>query len=300
MRSLILNSSNIVAGSGNSKFQYNFPAGSFTFKDDVIGVQEIATYFSVFNITNNYNNRSYTYQWVDGTFVNVVIPEGFYQLADINAHLQSVMYANTHYLINSSGQYVYLLEFKLNVSQYAVQLNSFLISTTIATANSWVLPSGATWVLPTPNNVLPTIVISASQTGFGNLIGFDAGAFPSSSITGTPPATINTPSFAVSQSRLSTKAPQITPYSSFLVFCSLVNNSSTIPSQLIYSFTPKDATFGALQVYAPNAEIGWNKVENGQYNNFTIEFRDQLGNPVVFQDPNTLITLFLKNKDENS
>jgi hypothetical protein len=300
MRSLILNSSNIVASSGNSKFQFNFPAGSFTFKDDLIGVQEIATYFSVFNITDNYNNRSYSYTWVDGTNVSVVIPEGYYEIADINAHLQSVMYANTHYLINSSGQYVYLLELKINVSQYAVQLNSFLISTTIATANGWVLPSGATWVLPTPNNVLPTIIISASQTGFGDLIGFASGVFPSTSITGTPPATINTPSFGVSQSRLSTKSPQITPYSSFLVFCSLVNNNSSIPSQLIYSFTPKDATFGALQVYAPNAEIGWNKVEDGQYNNFTIEFRDQLGNPVIFQDPNTLITLYIKHRGETT
>jgi hypothetical protein len=44
--------------------------------------------------------------------------------------------------------------------------------------------------------------------------------------------------------------------------------------------------------------MGWNKIENGSYTGFRIEIRDQFGNPVAFQDPNTLITLYTKNKDE--
>lgn len=296
-KTLILNSENVVAGSNNSKFIYNFPQGGYTFKDDLIAVQEIAMYFSAFNITSNYQNNSFSYIWIDGTTHQINIPDSFLQVKDINAFLQSEMVANKHYLLTSSGQYVYLLEMVINQAQYAVQLNEFLISVAIATTNTWTLPAGATWVLPT-NPILPYFVIPSTNK-FKDLIGFSAGQYPAGTITGVPPAQVQTPAYAVSQSQLSSIAPQITPYSSFLVFCSLVNNKAVIPSQLIYSFTPTNSTFGALQVYQPNAELGWNKIENGQYNSFVIEFRDQLGRPVAFQDPNTLITLYTKNKDEH-
>jgi hypothetical protein len=296
MKTLILNSENVVAGSNNSKFIYNFPQGGYTYKDDLIAIQEIAMYFSAYNITSSYNNNQFSYIWIDGTTWVVNIPDSFLQVKDINAFLQSVFVANKHYLITAGGDYVYLLELVVNQARYAVQLNSFLISTAIATANSWTLPVGATWVLPT-NSILPYLVIP-STNNFGELIGFSAGQYPAGTITGVPPAQIQTPAYTTSQSVLSTSAPQITPYSSFLVFCSLVNNRAVIPSQLIYSFTPTGATFGGLQTYQPNAELGWNKIESGQYTSFVVEFRDQLGRPVAFQDPNTLITLYTKNKDD--
>ena len=296
MKTIILNSGNVVNDGTNSKFLYNFPNGGYTFKDDLIAVQGISMYFSAFNITTKYNNNSFSYIWVDGTTNVVNIPDSFLQVADINAYMQSVMVANKHYLVDSAGSYVYLLELVVNQARYAVQLNSYLISSTIATANSWTLPAGATWVLPT-NDILPYMVVP-STNNFGLLIGFSAGQYPAGAISGTPPAQTQSPAYASAQSILSTLAPQITPYSSFLVFCSLVNNRAVIPSQLVFSFTPTDSTFGALQVYQPQAELGWNKIENGTYNSFTIEFRDQLGQPVSFNDPNTLITLYTKNIED--
>jgi hypothetical protein len=295
-KTLILNASNVVAGSNNSIYQYEFPQGGYTFKDDIIAIQSISMYFSAFNITTAYNNNSFSYIWIDGTTNVVNIPDSFFQIKDVNAYLQSQMVANKHYLTTSTGNYVYLLELVVNQPQYAVQLNTFLISTAIATANTWSLPAGATWVLPN-NDILPYLVVP-SNNNFGKLIGFTAGQYPAGVIAGVPPAQTQTPSYPTSQSVLSTIAPQITPYSSFLVYCSLVNNRAVIPSQLIYSFTPTDSTFGALQVFQPQAELGWNKVLDGQSNSFVIEFRDQLGNPVAFEDPNTLITLYTKNKNE--
>lgn len=294
MKTLILNSSNVVAGSNNSIFKYIFPNGGYNYKDDYIAVQEIGMYFSAFNITSAYNNNSFSYIWVDGTTNVVAIPDGFYSIKTLNEYLQFVMIANKHYLVDSAGDYVYLLEMLINEPQYAVQLNEYLISTAIATANTWVLPAGATWVLPT-NSILPYFVIPS--TNFRDTIGFTAGQYPAGTITGVPPAQVQTPSFAVSQSQLSSTAPQITPYSSFLVFCSLVNNRAVIPSQLVFSFTPNNVVFGGLSSYQVS-ELAWNKIEDGQYNEFIIEFRDQLGRQVKFQDPNTLITLITKNKYE--
>lgn len=296
-KTLILNSSNVVQGSGNSKFIYNFPQGGYTFKDDVIAIQEISQYFSAFNITNFYNNNSFSYIWVDGTTHQVNIPDSFLQVRQINEFLQSVMITNKHYLINTAGDFVYLLEMVINQPRYAVQLNEYVISATIATTNSWTLPLGATWVLPT-NPILPYFVIP-STNNFGKLIGYNAGQYPSGTITGTPPAQVQAPAFTSAQSQLSSVAPQITPYSSFLVFCSIVNNRAVIPSQLVFTYTPTDSTFGALQVYQPNAELGWNKIEDGSYTSFIIEIRDQLGQPIQFQDPNTTITLYTKNKFED-
>lgn len=299
MKTLILNSNNVVPGSNNSKFQYNFPQGGYTYKDELIAVQEIAQFFSTFNVTTVYNNNKFSYIWVDGTLVNVNIPDSFLQITDLNAFLQSVMVANGHYLVETvSGNFVYLIEIVVNQSLYAVQINNFLISGTIATANGWALPASPTWVLPT-NDILPYIVIPATNK-FGLLLGIEPGQYPAGVIAGVPPAQIQTPAYIVSQSTLSTKAPQITPYSSFLVFCSMVNNRAVIPSQLIFSYTPTDATFGALQKYSASAELGWNKIENGQYTQFTIEFRDQLGNPISIQDPNTLITLYTKSRVEET
>lgn len=298
MKTLILNSSNIVPDGTNSNFVYNFPQGGYTFKDDVIAVQTISQYFSTFNISTQYNNKSLSYIWIDGTTHSITIPDSFLQVADINAYIQSVFVLNKHYLVTSGGDNVYLLEIVVNQSRYAVQLNSFLISTAIATANSWTLPAGATWVLPT-NPILPYLVVP-SNNNFGLLIGFAPGQYPAGVIAGTPPAQTQTPSYAISQSILSTTAPQITPYSSFLVYCSLVNNRTVIPSQLIFSYTPTDSTFGALQTFDAKAELAWNQVQDGTYTQFTVSIRDQLGNQVTFQDPNTLFTLITKNKSETA
>ncbi len=296
MKTLILNSSNIT-NTDNSRFTYNFPLGGYTFKDDVIAVNSISQYFSTFNVSASaYNNNSFSYTWVnDNTEYPVVIPDGFYSVPELNAFLQSVMFSNKHYLTTSAGQYVYFLELVINQSKYAVSVNSFLMSTAIATANGWSLPAGATWYIPITNIIVPCLIVP-STNNFGKLIGFTGGKYPNASISGSP--IIQTPTYTVSQSILSSIAPQITPYSSILVFCSLVNNRSTIPSQLIYSYTPIDATFGALQEYQPQAELAWNEVQDGTYTQFTVELKDQLGNNIRFQDGNTLITLITKNKSE--
>jgi len=302
-KTLILNSSNIV-NSSNAVFQYNFPQGGFTFKNDIIALESLSMYFSAFNITTLYNNNSFSYIWVDGSTWNVPIPNSYLQITDLNSFFQSYMYGNGHYLTTTNGNIVYLMELVVNQARYAVQLNNFLISVGIATANSWTIAPTATWVLPT-NPILPYFIVP--NNNFGALLGFSPGQYPSSNPNGvitatganTPPAQIQTPAYTESQSTLSSVAPQITPYSSFLVFCSLVNNKAVIPSQLIYSFTPTNATFGALQTYQPTAELPWNRIVDGQYNSFTIEIRDQVGNIVQFKDPNSLITLYTKNMDNS-
>ena len=76
MKTIILNSTNIVPNSGNSNFIYNFPAGGTQFKNDEIALSNISMYYSWFNINQAlYNNNVFNYIWLGTTYV-VTIPDG--------------------------------------------------------------------------------------------------------------------------------------------------------------------------------------------------------------------------------
>jgi hypothetical protein len=293
-KTIILNSNNIVPNSGNSTFIYNFPQGGVQFKDDLIAVQQVSLYNSVFNISTSNQNNQFSYIWVDGTTNVVNIPNSYLELNELNALMQSVMISNKHYLLTSTGDFVYFLNLVVNPSLYAYQINSFLISATIASTNTWTLPVGATWVLPT-NPIMPMLVVPSTK--FQQLIGFNAGSYPNTVIAGVPPAQTQTPTQTQTYSATSTSSPQIIVQTSYLALCSLVNNSYSIPSQLLYSITPTGVSFGSLYTNQI-AELAYNKISDGTYNQFSFKFVDSLGNPIEFQDPNMLILLVIKNKNE--
>lgn len=292
-RTIILNQNNIIANTGNSVFEYAFPLGGIAFKDELIAIQQISLYQSVFNITATNNNNKFAYQWIDGTITQITIPDGYYELEDIMAYFRDIMTSNTHYLI-SGTTYTYLLEIVVNASKYADQINSFQVSTTIATDNGWTLPVGATWVLPV-NPICPIFIVQNND--FQQIIGYNAGNFPSGVISGIAPNQIQTPQYDSTQSFLSSTAPQIVPQPSYLCLCSLVNNRLSIPSQLIYSLTPSSSAFGTIYSIQI-ADLAFNKIEDGNYVNFRFTFVDQLGKSIIFQDPNMLILLIIKNKSE--
>lgn len=294
-KSILINSSNIVANTYNSVFEYNFPQGGVTFRDDLIAVQQVSIYNSVFNITSANNNNSFSYTWVNGTSYPVDIPDSYLDCAGINAYLQSKMYANTHYLVNTDGDIVYLLEIVVNQARYAFQINSYLIDTTIATANTWTLPSGATWVLPTTNSIMPMFVVPS--TNIATLIGFTAGSYPNTTITGSPPTQSQAPPQTINYSVLSSVAPQIIPTPTYLGVCNLVQNKLAIPSQLIYSLTIEGVSFGSLYVNQISDPV-FNDIADGQYTNLRFSFVDSTGNAIRFNDPNTMILMIIKNRFE--
>jgi hypothetical protein len=294
-KTILINSSNIVANTYNSTFEYNFPQGGVNFRDDLIAVQQVSIYNSVFNITSANNNNSFSYTWVDGTTIPVPIPDSYLDCAGINAYLQSIMYSETHYLTDADGNIVYLLEIVVNQARYAFQINSYLIDTTIATANSWTLPAGATWVLPTTNSIMPMFVVPS--TNIQTLIGFTAGSYPNTTITGSPPTQSQTPPQSASYSALSSIAPQIIPIPTYLGVCNLVQNKLAIPSQLIYSLTIEGVSFGSLYVNQISTPV-FNDIADGQYTTLRFSFVDSTGNYIRFNDPNTMIILIIKNRFE--
>jgi len=279
-KTIILNTSNIVENSNNTRFVYNFPSGGFTFKNDMIALLSLYQYFSIFNITSDYGNNTFSYVWFDGVEYSITIPDGYYEISDLNSYFQSIMIANTHYMTNSAGQSIYFLEFIVNTSRYAVQINSYPLDADIQSTNGYILPSGASWSVPTTSTLSQ---FNVNTSAFGEVLGYEIGSYPDTQVGST------TSSF------LSSVAPQITPYSSILVSCNLVNNRAVIPSNILSSYTPLGTNIGSLFKFEPNY-LQFADVEDGQYTQLVLEFRDQLSRPIIIRDPNMLMTLYTETK----
>ena len=78
MRTLIINSNNVVPDGQNNKFVYKFP-NSVQFKDSYIAFAQASIYYSWFNITTNLLNNTFSYNWIDGagvaTTYSVSVPD---------------------------------------------------------------------------------------------------------------------------------------------------------------------------------------------------------------------------------
>lgn len=308
MRTLILNQSNIVPNTANSRLEYTFPAGNVSIqKGQKLALASLQMFYSTFNITAINNNNVFSYVWVDGTEHSVVIPNGYYTIQTLNEFLQFTMINNTHYLIdNDTNNNVYFLTLGTNASTYKVELTCFQMNATLfvigAGAGQYSYPAGASWVVPTAS-ILPMFRIPA--TSFRDVIGFsNAGYYPQgatgnyaeATIAGVPPAQTQSPAYSSNLVFSSDVVPQVSPLSSYLVRCNLINNNYAVPNDLLYSFSPQ-ATFGDQFTIAPNQLIFIN-IQEGQYNKFAVEFADQNNKPVAIEDPNFVVLLIISEADE--
>jgi len=293
-----------------------FPGGNVKFvKGQKVALASLSTYYSSFNITATYNNNTFSYIWVDNTRINITIPDGFYDIATFNAFLQQQFIYNGHFLINNdSGQYVYFITIGTNVTSYSFELNcynmkasDYPIGTGTGTFTLGVKQPSSTapaWVVPT-NSITPMFYVPPNN--FQNLIGFLTGYYPQGAnglvpyaqavITGVPPAQTQSPSYINVQGFLSTFTPQITPYSSFILTCSLLNNNYAVPNTLLYCFAPQ-GNFGEQFTISPTGQFSFIDIQPGEYNSFTMTIIDQDLFPVALQDPQTIILLVITDPDE--
>ena len=79
-RTLIINSSNYLQGSGN-RYIYNFPTAARFEAGSSIAVSNLAIYNSIQNITSLRGNNRLTFIWL-GTTYNWTIPDGYYSVSD--------------------------------------------------------------------------------------------------------------------------------------------------------------------------------------------------------------------------
>lgn len=294
---LVLNASNIVQDGQNNKLVYNFP-NSINFKDKYIAVSSVTMYYSWFNISSNYQNNSFTYSWTSGgvtTVYTVNIPNGLYDISDINFYLQYNFIRNGHYLVNASGENVYYAEMVVNANRYAIQINTNLVPTALPVG--WSNPAGMVFPLQTFN---PVITIPAN---FSNIIGYTAGFATNNNVNNAyvPPTPSVSNNYVAKDalgnlSYLSNLAPNVQPNSSIFLSISNINNPYSQPSSIIYSVTPTVSIGEQVIERPPN--FMWNRMIDGTYNELRMTILGIDKSPIQLNDPNMTILLTIKDKDE--
>lgn len=318
---LVLNQSNIVQDGQNNKLDYNFP-NSVLFKDKQIAVSSISMFYSWFNISQTYANNTMSYIWVTGTGAipqssgvpvancaytyTITLPDGLYQLTDINNYLQFRFIQNGTYWTNATSTVNYYpFEFILNSTRYAVQINTYYIPNTATYSPTYIFPPGTITEgqlggnPSTPTDSQNTVM--TINANFNNIIGYSAGFNTNQNITGgyTPPTgqTLIAKSNINTISYLSTQSPEIQPNSNIIFTLSNVNNPYTIPSSIIYSLSPSVGVGEQITVTPPN--FMWTDMLNGTYSKLRLSFLGTNLSPITLQDPNMTILLTIKDKAES-
>lgn len=285
MNTIVLNQSNILAGSNNSTLVYNFPT-SVRFENHQIAVQSVNLYYSWTNINStSLKNNTFTFTWVVGTTTTtytVIIPNGLYEISDINNFLQFTFIQKGMYLINATGQYVYYAEFLVNPNTYSVNIITYPVPTSLP--SGWSLPvsniqTGAVAFPGFPTQTFnPLITIPAN---FSLIMGYDTN-FQTSQNTGVN--TILTYTSSIS--------PQIQPNPTALMTISNISNEYSSPSSVLHSVVP-DVGFGELIKSIPN-EYVWCKLLKGTISSLFVRFVGQDANNLNILDPNMSIILLIR------
>lgn len=260
---------------GKYSYIYKFPA-PVTFKNAKVAVESLSIYNSTFNINTKFNNNVMSILWLGNTY-NIIIPDGYYSIDQLNSFLQQQCLINNLYCTTNSGSnYVYFINLSANVVTYDIELDLFTIPTsTQASALGFTIASGATWSFPA-SATTPQLQINAGlQTLFGMT---NQSLFPL-----TPQST--------NQTFVSNGTPVISPVFCYVFACNLINTSLSSSPNLLYQL-PLTAGFGELITTTQRSE--YIDVSSATYSQITISLFDQNGSPLEINDPELSMVLNLK------
>jgi hypothetical protein len=293
MRTLVLNTSNLVPDGQNNKFVYKFP-NSVQFTQNYLAFASCSIYYSWFNITQALGNNTLTYNWVSGavaTTYTIVVPDGLYEISTLNQYLQFAFIKNGHYLVNSAGANVYYAEFLVNSARYAVQINTFLFPTALPVG--WTNPAGIVFPLQTFNPIITLPPRTNEICGYVPNFATDQ----NTNNAFVPPVSVYVSKLANGTlSYISTQAPNVQPNSSLLFSITNIDNAYAQPTSIIYTLVPVVAV-GELIAERP-ANFIWNKLIPGTYNELRMTILGTDLQPIKINDPAITIVLVIKDKDE--
>jgi len=295
---ITFNQNNLVQDGQNNKLIFKFP-NSVNLSGKSIAVTSISLFYSWFNITTAQQNNNFSYTWTSGsttTTYTINIPDGLYQISDINNLIQFTCINNNTYYIDNTGNYIYPFEMILNVNRYAVEIVSYLIPTSLPTGYS--IPSGFVGFPSTTQNSVITI-----PANFNAIVGYTAGFTTNSNVSNayTPPSPNVNNNYVSKLSNgtlayLSNIAPQVQPNNNVLLSLSNINNPYSQPSSIIYSVNPSVGIGEQIFEVPPN--YMWNKLIDGTYSELRLTLLGTNLQPLIINDPNMTILLAIKDKDE--
>ena len=293
MKIIIFNSTNLIQDGDNNKLIYKFP-NSVVFKDNYIAVNSINMFYSWDSVSAILMNNTFSYIWYSGavaTTYNIVIPDGSYELSELNAFLQFTFIQNGHYLVNG-GQNIYYAEFLLNITRYSVMLNTYLVPTSLPVGYS----NPAMLVFP-DQTFNPEITLPSR---FSTLLGFPANYQSPLNQNNSYMPPVNDPLISKNGegtiSILSPLAPQLQPNSIIYLSMSNIDNSYAQPNSIIYAISPSVAVGAQISQTPP--QLVWNKLLDGTYNQLRLTILGTDLNPVVINDPTMSFLLVIRGRED--
>jgi hypothetical protein len=281
---------------------YQFP-NSVAFPNHEIGIQAIYMYYSWVNINaTTLNNNRFIFGWpnTDGDWTQepITIPDGLYEIATINQYLQWVCINKGYYLINASGNNVYYMEFVVNPSVYAVQINFYPVPTSLPVG--WTAPTqnivtgGAAFPGFPPAAICPIYFQSITSGGnFYKIIGFPKPIAGNQTIWPDQDAAVLT-----NASALSVTAPEVQPNPVLFVSITGIENSYATPSSIIGVISPS-VGFGELIQFEP-PQFAYNPLMKGTYNQLRLSFIGTDKSQIFIQDPQIVVELVIRDKKDLS
>ena len=287
--SVVITKANCVnLNNGNNTFVYNFPHPVRFEKGEQVALESVSINYSWENVNSDvHNNNSFQYDWIVGgatTTNTVTIPNGLWELEDINAYLQYLFILRGQYLVNASGQNVFYAEFVVNSNQHAFQLNTYPVPTSLPsgfTAPSADTATGAVAWLGYPSTTYNPNVKMVSGNNFYQLIGFSS-TFESGTNSGN----------GTNLSFLSTSPPEIHPNQNIFIALQNIDNPYANPTSIIHNLVA-DGAFGTQVVDRPS-EFAYQKLTRGQYSSLRLQILGSDLKPLKIEDPDTVIVLLIK------
>lgn len=290
MKTIIMNQSNLVRDGQNNKLVYRFPS-SVQFKKSTIAFAGVSMYYSWFNIQNSFANNTFSYNWIDGagvaTTYNIVIPDGLYEVEQLNEYLQFIFIQNGHYLVDSGGNNVYYAEFIVNSTRYAVQINTFLFPT--------ALPAGFSnpAAIPFPPQTFNPII--TLPPNINEILGYVPNFATNQNLNNAyvpPPSQFESKLANGTLSYISTSAPNIQPNSSLLFSLSNIDNAYAVPTSILYTLVPQVAVGELINEKPPN--FIWSRLIDGTYNELRLTILGTDLTPIKINDPTITIILVIR------
>lgn len=313
MRTIVLTSNNLVKDGQNNKLVYQFP-NSILFKNTYVALQSASLYYSWFNISSALGNNTYQFQFPNSagvmTLRTVVMPDGIYEVSDIDAYFQYYCLQNGYYWTTVTGEQVFFMKFQVNLSLYAIQVCAYSPPFTGSNPNNYT-PAFGTALTATRQTLVPLFPNAFTKTiGFptsaqllsvgittGTWTGFNYGNAGTATQTGLQslvPFSWNTTTGVVGY--YSNNSPQVNPNGSIFLSLNNINNPYAIPSTTIYAITPTGSAGSAVIEKPP--QFVWNKFIDGTYNQIIVSFLGLDGNLIKIQDPQITVLLAIKEGDE--
>ena len=212
-----------------------------------------------------------------GTLNTLSLTDGNYTISQLNTALQNYMISQNQYLTQTStSSKVFYINLGTSSTSYAYQFTLTPIPSSLP--SGYTAPTG----FPYSSNGYTSIIyiIPTTNYGFGQLIGFNSGYYPS---------TLQTTTQIVSGTAVATN-----PVTSLIIRCNLISNDISNQTDILDVIPIANSIFDTDIIYLPSFEK-WITLKNGVYSDFFIYIQDQNFNTIQALDPNSTFSLLIKN-----